>query len=261
MDRKPLIRFENVTKSFDGTAVLRALSLEVFPGETLCVIGESGCGKTVVLKHMIALLEPDDGRVLFEGRDVAQMGPKERVKMQTRFGMVFQGGALFDSLTIGENVAFPLREHAHLGEGEIRRRVAEKLALVGLHGIEEKHPAELSGGMRKRVALARAIALDPEVVLYDEPTTGLDPIMSDVINELIVRTRDALKTTGVVVTHDMTSVNKVADRVVMLHEGRIVFEGTPEEVRASADPVVRQFIEGKAGDRMESPDHSPSPGV
>ena len=250
MDRDALIRLEDVHKSFNGHAVLKGVSLDVHAGETLCIIGESGCGKTVVLKHIIGLLAPDSGRVIFDGTDLSGATAPERSKIRTRFGMVFQGGALFDSLTVGENVAFPLREHTKLGEQEVLRRVSEKLARVGLEGIESKRPAELSGGMRKRVALARAIALDPEVVLYDEPTTGLDPIMSDVINELIVRTHDTLKTTSVVVTHDMTSVYKVANRIVMLHDGVIVAEGTPDRIRASADPVVRQFIEGRAGSRM-----------
>jgi phospholipid/cholesterol/gamma-HCH transport system ATP-binding protein len=255
VERRPLIEIDNLWKSFNGQAVLRGVSLNVYPGETLCIIGESGCGKTVLLKHIIGLLSPDKGRVVFDGKDLSGMTAKELAAAQTRFGMVFQGGALFDSLTVGENVAFPLREHTQLAETEIRRRVSEKLGLVGLKGIEEKRPAELSGGMRKRVALARAVALGPEVVLYDEPTTGLDPIMADVINELIVRAQRALKTTAVVVTHDMKSVDKVADRVVMLSGGVIVVEGTPGQIRASAGPVVRQFIEGKAGDRIAADNH------
>lgn len=246
MERKSLIRLEDVEKAYNGTAVLRGVTLDVYPGETLCVIGGSGCGKTVTLKHMIGLERPDAGRVMFDGRDLSAVPTKEMPKLRARFGMVFQGGALFDSLDVGENVAFPLREHTHYSDADVRARVAEKLKLVGLAGIESKMPAELSGGMRKRVALARAIALDPEVVLYDEPTTGLDPITADVINELIVRAERALHTTSVVVTHDMASVDKVADRVVMLHEGRVVFEGTSDEIRASQDPVVRRFIEGRS---------------
>ena len=244
------IQLEDVWKSFDGTAVLRGVSLAVRRGETLCVIGESGCGKTVLLRHVIGLVRPDRGRVCFDGRDLSTLSAREMIAVRVRFGMVFQRGALFDSLTVGENVAFPLREHTRLTGDEIRRRVREKLSLVGLAGIESKRPAELSGGMQKRVALARAIALEPEVVLYDEPTTGLDPIMADVINELILRTHDRMKTTAVVVTHDMTSVDKVADRVVMLHDGEIIIDGPPEVVRASTDPVVRQFIEGRAGSRI-----------
>lgn len=251
-NRKPLIQLVDVYKSYNGTPVLRGVTLDVFAGETLCVIGGSGCGKTVTLRHMIGLESPDEGAVLFDGRDVAGLSALERVAMRTRFGMVFQGGALFDSLDVGENVAFPLREHTRLDDETVRARAAQKLALVGLSGAERKMPAELSGGMKKRVALARAIVLDPEVVLYDEPTTGLDPVTADVINELILRAQRTLKTTSVIVTHDMTSVNKVADRVVMLHDGRIVIDGSPAEVRASTDPVVRAFIEGKADGLIES---------
>jgi len=259
MGEDPLISLQGVCKSFNGIPVLSDLALDVSRGETLCIIGESGCGKTVLLKHVIGLIHPDRGRVFVDGYDLAQLRPKEIVAIQTRFGMVFQGGALFDSLTIGENVAFPLREHAGLGEEDIRSRVAEKLRLVGLAGTEDKKPAELSGGMKKRVALARAIVLNPEVILYDEPTTGLDPIMADVINELILRTAHHVGgTTSIVVTHDMVSAYKVSDRIVMLHQGRIIVEGTPEEIRNAQAPLVRQFIEGRAGDRIESLTHSGS---
>jgi len=247
MNPEALISLSDVHKSFNGLSVLHGVSFDVKTGETLCVIGGSGCGKTVVLKLVIGLLRPDQGRVLFDGRDLAEVPPKEMAKLRTRFGMVFQGGALFDSLTVGENVAFPLREHTDLDEEAIRERVAQKLALVGLVDVEEKKPAELSGGMKKRVALARAAVLNPEVLLYDEPTTGLDPVMADVINELVIRTRDTLKTTSIVVTHDMTSAYKVADRIAMLHEGHVIIDGTPAEVRGTRDPVVRQFIEGRAG--------------
>jgi phospholipid/cholesterol/gamma-HCH transport system ATP-binding protein len=249
-DLEPLISLRDVYKSFDGLVVLKGLSLDIHAGQTLCVVGESGCGKTVLLKHVIGLIRPDRGRVLFEGRDLAGLDKREMVRLRRRFGMVFQGGALFDSLTVGENVAFPLREHADFDEAAVRERVAEKLAAVGLVGVEDKRPAELSGGMRKRVALARAVVLNPEIVLYDEPTTGLDPIMADVINELIIRTHDTMKTTSIVVTHDMVSVYKVADRVVMLHEGVAVIDGTPHEVQNTGKSVVRQFIEGRAGDRI-----------
>ena len=252
------ILLDDVWKSFDGVPVLRGVTLEVRHGQTLCVIGESGCGKTVLLKHVIGLLHPDRGRVLVGGRDLATASVREMTNIRTRFGMVFQRGALFDSLTVGENVAFPLREHARFTEKTIRERVSEKLSQVGLAGIESKHPAELSGGMQKRVALARAVALDPEVVLYDEPTTGLDPIMADVINELIVRTHDRVKTTAIVVTHDMTSAYKVADRIVMLHEGEIIIDGTPEEIRRTTDETVRQFIEGRAGSRIQTLNHAGS---
>jgi len=246
-----LIVLQDVHKSFNGSPVLRGVSLRVRAGQTFCVIGESGCGKTVLLKHIIGLIAPDHGQVFFDGNDLTRASAKEMVRLRMRFGMVFQGGALFDSLTVGENVAFPLHEHARLDEETVRRRVAEKLSLVGLAGVEDKRPAELSGGMKKRVALARAIALDPEVVLYDEPTTGLDPIMADVINELILRAHDRTQTTSIVVTHDMVSAYKVADHIVMLHEGKIVIDGTPDEIRNTDNALVRQFIEGQAGDRIE----------
>jgi phospholipid/cholesterol/gamma-HCH transport system ATP-binding protein len=248
-----LITLQDVHVSFRGHPVLRGLNLDVQRGETLCVIGGSGCGKTVMLRLVIGLLRPDRGRIVFDGQDLARVTPKEMAKLRTHIGMVFQGSALFDSLTVGENVAFPLREHTHLDEQAVRERVAENLSLVGLVGIEDKKPAELSGGMKKRVALARAAMLNPEVILYDEPTTGLDPVMADVINELIIRTRDTLKTTSIVVTHDMTSAYKVADRIAMLYEGQVIIDGTPEEVRRTRDPVVRQFIEGHAGALVQEP--------
>ena len=250
-----LISLRDVHKSFGTTPVLRGVSLEVTAGQTLCIIGESGCGKTVLLKHIIGLLRPDRGQVLYDGHDLATIPEKLLARVRTHFGMVFQSGALFDSLTVAENVAFPLREHARLGASAVAERVAGKLSLVGLRGIETKRPAELSGGMQKRVALARAVALDPEVVLYDEPTTGLDPIMADVINELIIRARDHLKTTSIVVTHDMTSASKVADRIVMLHEGEIIIDGTPDAIHRTTDPVVRQFIEGRAGTHIAARNH------
>jgi len=247
MNGETLISLRDVHKSFNGHPVLRGLNVDVTRRETLCVIGGSGCGKTVMLKLVIGLLRPDQGCILFDGQDLAALEPKAMAKLRTRIGMVFQGSALFDSLTVGENVAFALREHTHLDDETIRDRVAEKLSLVGLVGIEEKKPAELSGGMKKRVAIARATMLNPEILLYDEPTTGLDPVMADVINELIIRTRDTLKTTSVVVTHDMTSAYKVSDRIAMLHEGQVIIDGTPEEIRRTHDPIVRQFIEGHAG--------------
>ena len=251
MAAEALISLQDVHKSFGPQQVLRGLSLDVYRGETLCVIGESGCGKSVLLKHMIGLLHPDSGKVTFDGIDLAEAREPEMVALRTRFGIVFQGGALFDSLNVGENVAFPLREHSKLTEDEITKRVTEKLALVGLTGIEEKRVAEISGGMQKRVALARAIALEPEVILYDEPTTGLDPIMADIINQLILRTKQHLMTTSVVVTHDMVSAYKVSDRIVMMHKGEIVIDGTPERIQRTDDELVRQFIEGNADNRID----------
>jgi len=226
--------------------VLRGVTLAVRRGETLCVIGESGCGKTVLLKHVIGLLAPDRGRVMFDGYDLSTVSPRGMIAVRTRFWMVFQRGALFDSLTVGENVALGLVEHTDLSTAEIDAIVADRLHLVGMSRAVHKKPSELSGGMKKRVGLARAIAMDPEVILYDEPTTGLDPIMADVINVLIRSLQKRLKATSITVTHDMTSAAKVADRIAMLHQGRIVFEGTVEEVWDTKDPVVQQFVRGQA---------------
>jgi len=257
--RKDLIEIRDLCMRFRTQSVLRGINLTIHRGETVCIIGESGCGKTVMLKLIIGLLHPTEGGVWFDGMDVNRLGGKQLVKLRLRFGFLFQMAALFDSLTIYDNVAFGLREHHICGEDEIRTLVADRLQEVGLPpGLERKKPAELSGGQRKRVGLARALALNPEVMLYDEPTTGLDPIMSDVINELILQTQQNKKTTGVVVTHDMKTVTKVADRVVMLYplnrlapnEPQIIYDGPPEEVENAADPRVRQFVRGEAGERL-----------
>jgi phospholipid/cholesterol/gamma-HCH transport system ATP-binding protein len=254
-----LIVLLSVGMRFRQQAVLRDINLVIRRGETVCIIGESGCGKTVMLKLMIGLLHPTRGSVVFDGRDISTLDGKELVQMRLRFGFLFQMAALFDSLTVLDNVAFGLREHHLCPEDEIQRIVAERLQEVGLPlGIEMKKPAELSGGQRKRVGLARALAIGPEVMLYDEPTTGLDPIMSDVINELILQTQRTKKTTGVVVTHDMKTVAKVADRVVMLyplarlgpHEPQILYDGPPEGMETSPDPRVGQFVRGEAGERL-----------
>jgi phospholipid/cholesterol/gamma-HCH transport system ATP-binding protein len=254
-----LIELRGVCMRFRTQSVLRDIDLTIHRGETVCVIGESGCGKTVMLKLIIGLLHPTTGSVGFDGLDVGSLGGKSLVKMRLRFGFLFQMAALFDSLTVYDNVAFGLREHHVCGEDEIRKIVADRLQEVGLpSGLERKKPAELSGGQRKRVGLARALALGPEVMLYDEPTTGLDPIMSDVINELILQTQGSKKTTGVVVTHDMKTVTKVADRVVMLYplarlgpdEPQIIYDGPPEGMDSYADPRVRQFVLGEAGERL-----------
>jgi phospholipid/cholesterol/gamma-HCH transport system ATP-binding protein len=250
MSHETLIRCEGLHKSFDGLKVLAGLDLDVFKGETLVIIGESGCGKSVLLKHLIGLLRPDAGRVLFAGTDITGLAEGKLIGIRTRLGMLFQGSALFDSLNVLENVAFPLREHRRLPEPEVRRIVAEKLAVVGLTGSEEKMPADLSGGMKKRVALARAIALDPEVILYDEPTTGLDPLHADDINDLIIHTQRTVRTTTVIVTHDIVSACRVADRIVMLHGGRIITGGSPEEILNSPVPEMREFIRGRTGDRL-----------
>jgi phospholipid/cholesterol/gamma-HCH transport system ATP-binding protein len=254
-----LIGIRDLCMRFRNQSVLRGINLTIHRGQTVCIIGESGCGKTVMLKLIIGLLHPTEGSVWFDGMDVNQVGGKQLVKLRLRFGFLFQMAALFDSLTIYDNVAFGLREHHICGEEEIRTIVADRLQEVGLPaGLDRKKPAELSGGQRKRVGLARALALNPEVMLYDEPTTGLDPIMSDVINELILQTQQNKKTTGVVVTHDMKTVTKVADRVVMLYplarlapsEPQIIYDGSPEDIENAVDQRVRQFVRGEAGERL-----------
>jgi phospholipid/cholesterol/gamma-HCH transport system ATP-binding protein len=249
--RQCILRVLDIYKRFAGLRVLKGVSLDVCTGETLVVIGGSGCGKSVLLKHIIGILRPDEGRVIFDGAEISSMSDVELAVVRRRFAMVFQLSALFDSLTVKENVAFGLRRHTDYDEERISEIVGEKLRLVGLRGVEEKMPAELSGGMKKRVAIARAIATEPEVILYDEPTTGLDPIMADVVNELILRVQERQKTTSVVVTHDMNSAYKVATRIAMLDEGRIVEIGTPEEIQNTENPVVAQFIRGEARDYIE----------
>ncbi len=242
----PIVRLKGVTKSFGSKRVLEELDLDIARGETIVVIGRSGCGKSVMLKHITGLIRPDAGEVLFEGEDITRFNRKKLFAMRMHFGMLFQGAALFDSLSVGENVALPLRKHTDLDDEEICRRVCSKLELVGLTDVYGQFPAEMSGGMKKRVGLARAVVMDPEVVLYDEPTTGLDPIMADVINGLIRSLQRELRITSVVVTHDIKSAYKVADRIAMLHDGAIIFSGTPDDVRVTADPVLRQFVEGSA---------------
>jgi phospholipid/cholesterol/gamma-HCH transport system ATP-binding protein len=255
----PLLAIRHLSVQFGRQRVLRDINLEIPRGQTLAVIGESGCGKTVLLKTLIGLVRPTRGEVLFDGRNVNKMSDRQLSQERTRFGFVFQQAALFDSMTVAQNVAFPLRQHESKSEEEVYEIVYRRLAEVGLpETVAPKKPAELSGGMRKRVGLARALALSPEVVLYDEPTTGLDPIMSDVINELILRTRRNNPVTGVVVTHDMNTARKVADRVVMLYplprlgpqEPQIIFDGPPEELDRSPDGRVSQFVHGEAGERL-----------
>ena len=239
-----MIEIINVCKTFDGHRVLENLNLNIRTGETTVIIGRSGCGKSVLLKHIIGLLRPDTGHVLIEGRDITRMDEKELKGVRMKFGMLFQGAALFDSLTIMENVGFAMLEHTNATKDEVAKRVKECLALVGLKDIEYKKPAELSGGMRKRVGLARAILLRPQVILYDEPTTGVDPIMGDSINDLIVKLHTKLNVTSIAVTHDMSSAYKIANRITMLYNGKIVADGKPEEIKDTADPIVKQFITG-----------------
>lgn len=241
-----ILRLRGVRKSFGRQVVLDGLDLDIARGETLVVIGRSGCGKSVLLKHLTGLIAPDAGEILFENEDITRFGRKKLFQMRMHFGMLFQGAALFDSLSVGENVALPLREHTDLDDAEIRRIAGEKLELVGLTDVFDRSPAEMSGGMKKRVGLARAVVMNPQVVLYDEPTTGLDPIMADAINGLIRTLQRGLAITSVVVTHDMKSAYSIADRIAMLHEGTIRRAGTPDEIRGTADAIVRQFIEGSA---------------
>jgi phospholipid/cholesterol/gamma-HCH transport system ATP-binding protein len=256
---RPLLAVEHVSIAFGRQRVLHDVSLTVPRGQTLVVIGESGCGKTVLLKLLIGLLSPSVGHVVFDGKLLGALGDRQLTQLRLRFGFLFQGAALFDSLTVFDNVAFGLRQKGGLTGEQVRERVRQRLQEVGLPAdVEEKKPTELSGGMKKRVGLARALALDPEVMLYDEPTTGLDPIMSDVINELILQTRQRHPITSVVVTHDMNTTRKVADRVVMMYplarlrpgEPQVLFDGSPDQLEASPDARVRQFVEGKAGERL-----------
>ena len=226
--------------------MLDRLNLTIQTGETMVIIGRSGVGKSVLLKHIIGILKPDSGRVLIDGQNITASEGRELDKIRLKFGMLFQGAALFDSLTVGENVGFPLAEHTLQSEEKIAERVKQSLELVGLVGIDDLKPAELSGGMKKRVGLARAISMKPSIVLYDEPTTGIDPIMGDAINELILELHDKLKVTSVAVTHDMTSAYKIADRIAMLYQGEIIALGTPQEIKKTTNPMVHQFITGEA---------------
>jgi len=239
------ILLKEVHKAFGTNQVLRGFSLEVRDGETLAVVGQSGVGKSVALKHVVGLLKPDEGEVWVDGQQVERLSQEELYEVRRNVGYVFQFAALFDSLTIGENLGLGLRRIKGMTDERIRNRVKECLSLVELEGFEDRYPAQLSGGQRKRAGLARAIATEPKYLLYDEPTTGLDPVTTTVIDRLIIRTREELKVTSVVITHDMDSAYRVADRIGMLYEGVIRFMGTPEEIQACTDPVVRGFIEGK----------------
>lgn len=241
-----MIRLRGVMKRFGDQVVLDGVDLDIDSGETLVIIGRSGSGKSVLVKHLLGLIKPEAGSIQLDGQEITGLGGKELYALRRRFGYLFQSSALFDSLTVCENVGLGLRENTKLSEERIHAMAREKLAMVGLEGVDDRKPAELSGGMQKRVGLARAIAMEPDVVIYDEPTTGLDPIMADVINDLILGLQRRLDITSVVVTHDMTSAFKIADRIAMLFEGRIIFTGKPDALRATDDPVVRQFIEGRS---------------
>ncbi len=241
-----MIEVRDLKKSFGSQSILDGVSFQIEHGESVVIIGRSGGGKSVLLKHIIGLLQPDSGSVLIDDENIVGMNERQLLRVRQKFGMVFQGAALFDSMTVAENVDFAFRRQKNMNEGEIAKRVAFALELVDLPGTQNKNPAELSGGMRKRVGLARAIIYEPQIVLYDEPTTGLDPIVSDSIDKLIIRVRDHLKVTSVVVTHDMRSARRVGNHVLMLHNKKIYANCTPESLFASHDPVVRQFIDGVA---------------
>lgn len=238
-----IIRAENLHKAFGANKVLRGVDLELRRGTTTVILGGSGSGKSVLMKHLIGLLQPDEGRILVEGDDVGTLEGEALLRFRSKFGMVFQWAALFDSMTVAENVAFPLREHkASLGEREILRQVSEKLSLFGLEGTEDKYPADLSGGMRKRVGLARAIIMEPRILLYDEPTTGLDPITTDSVDEMIKTAKSRLGVTSVVISHDIASTFNIADTIAFLYDGRIVSCGAPETVRNSSHEFVQTFL-------------------
>jgi phospholipid/cholesterol/gamma-HCH transport system ATP-binding protein len=245
---EPIIRMQGIHKAFDAQKVLDGVDLDIERGKTTVVIGPSGCGKSVLLKHIVGLLRPDKGRVFFDGADITNLSERHMVPVRRRIGFLFQSNALFDSMTVAGNVHFPLIEHGVRSQEQLDRRCAEVLRLVGLEGAQNKMPEELSGGQKKRVALARAISLNPEVILYDEPTTGLDPIRADLINELILKLQAELKTTAVMVTHDMASARKVADRIVMLYDGRLLADTTAEGLDEVKNETVARFVEGRATD-------------
>lgn len=239
---EPVIEVRDLWKTFGGNQVLKGVWLKMMPGTTTVVLGASGSGKTVLMKHIMGLFKPDRGDVIVDGENISAMDRQQLSKFRTRMGMVFQNSALFDSLTVGENVAFPLREHTKLSEEEIQKRVHDTLGVVELFGVEEKFPAELSGGMRKRVGLARAIVREPKIVLYDEPTTGLDPLTTESVDDMIVGAREKLHVTSVVISHDIGSAFHIGDHIAMLHEGKIVEEGPPEKLRHTQEPHTKHFL-------------------
>jgi phospholipid/cholesterol/gamma-HCH transport system ATP-binding protein len=239
-----MIKLVDIHKSFGKQKVLDGLDMEIQDGKTTVIIGRSGGGKSVLLKHIIGLIKPDSGQVFIDDTDITKLNDKGLNEVRKRFGMLFQEAALFDSMNVGENVAFPLREHTKMRGDEIRQIVTDRLRAVGLTGVEEKMPSELSGGMRKRVGLARAIALHPKIVLFDEPTTGLDPVMTEAINQLILDTQKSFKLTCVVISHDIQSIFRIGHRIAMLYDGKIIEYGSPDEIKASTNPVMTQFIGG-----------------
>lgn len=241
-----VVSLRDLHKSFDGKQVLRGMSLDVRHGESVVIVGGSGTGKSVTLKHVIGLLKPDRGHVFVDGEDICHMKPVELNTFRKRFGMSFQEGALFDSMSVFENVAFPLRRHTKMTQVQIENRVRQCLEQVHLQGVENRRPSELSGGMRRRVGFARAISLEPQILLFDEPTTGLDPVISDVVAELIREMDHTLNVTTITITHDMKVAFKIGDRVAMLYDGRIIEDGSPEEFQQSGNPIVQQFVEGRA---------------
>ncbi len=241
-----MIETKDIVKGFGRQKVLDGISLMIEKGESVSIIGRSGCGKSVLLKTIIGLIPPDSGRVIIDGQDITGLNERELIKVRRKFGMLFQSAALFDSMSVFENIAFPLRREKRLSEDQIKQKVAEALEMVEMPGIESKMPSELSGGMRKRVGLARAIVYQPEIILYDEPTTGLDPVVSDSIDKLILRICERLNVTTVVVTHDMRSVRRVSKKIFMMHKGKIYATGTPEDIFESKDPIVKQFVNGES---------------
>ena len=255
----PLVDILNLHMKFGSNVVLRDISLTIPRGQTLAIIGETGCGKTVLLKSIIGLIKPSRGRILFDGHDLSRLNDRELIRQRIRFGFLFQSAALFDSMTVGQNVAFPLRQHTTYADSKVQEMVLTRLAEVGLpDSVITMKPAELSGGMRKRVGIARALVMDPELMVYDEPTTGLDPIVADVINELMIRSRQRSPVTSLVVTHDMRTARKVADRIVMLYpvsrleseQQQVIYDGSPEQLDQVSDSRVSQFVRGEAGERL-----------
>jgi phospholipid/cholesterol/gamma-HCH transport system ATP-binding protein len=241
-----MIEIHELHKSYGRKEVLNGVELEIKTGESMVIMGRSGCGKSVLLRHIIGLVQPDRGSINIDGTEISGIKKQDLYSLRRRFGMLFQSSALFDSMSVAQNVGLGLKEHSDLDDASIAGKVAEKLALVGMSGTENLMPSELSGGMKKRVGLARALAMDPAYILYDEPTTGLDPITADRINDLMMSLAQKLSITSIAVTHDMVSANKIADRIAMLHQGRIIFCGTPEQIKKSPDERIQQFIKGEA---------------